>query len=364
MWLALIPAVFAQAPPGALPGDGEDRGWRFSATAATGFVSGTWNDGASGESLSGDYDTDPVYNPALRFSLTAGAARVISDAVTASASWTVSRDQIFCDTCEAEGGYDPGTGGATGAWPVEAGDLQLRLDHRSLASLDRAGIQLIGALTGALPASRDAFVCNPFYGAAGAQLGLARASSQGELVQLRAAGSRSFFAHANPPLDHAGCSPELTDYDGTQTLSGTVEPSDPWEGSVAGFGNADWSVSSGLLLWNPHAAIVRLAGALDDSWFEQRLITTLSLGVSGRRTGADDAATVETLDGEVTVAAAENPMRWSYPVAAGIGVAATEQTSASLTISNAVPRLLTDPGAYYRALPARSSLTLSIQSFF
>jgi len=347
MFLVLITSVFAQSAPDATP---EERPWSLSATASSSYTAGT--------------STDPT----LGFGLQLGGVWKTGEHVAASAGWAVAREQVFCDTCDADSAdssdgsvsYDPGTGGNTSARPLEAGDLQLRVGHARLTGSERLGIDLSGALTGTLPASRDSLLCNPLMGALGSELALSRGFSQGEAVRLSAGVTRSFFAYSSVPTGLPGCQTALSDYEGTETLTGTVQPDEPWNEAVPGLGNADWSGISRATVMHPHKALARVFKGLDGTWFEDRVTSQISAGVAARHTGGDGAATVETLGGDVEVASAESPVVWAYPFSAAVGGAITEELGASLTVANAVPRLMYDSEAYFRALPERTSVTLAL----
>ena len=347
MFFALITSVFAQSAPDIVAP--EERAWSLSATASSSYNAGTSSD------------------PTLGLGMRIGGMWWASEQLTASAGWSVAREQVFCDTCdggEGSSGYDPGTGGNTSARPLEAGDLQLRVDHAQLVSFERLGVDLTGALTGTVPASRDSLVCNPLLGALGGQLGLARISEAGVFAQVSAGMTRSFFAYSSVPTGLADCQTALSDYEGTETLTGTVGPTDPWNEAIPGLGNADWSGISRATVLHPHRMMTRVFSGLEDTWFDRTLLTQLSVGIAGRHTGGDGATTVETADGEVAIDAAASPVVWSYPMSAAVGAVISPNFRASLTAANAVPRLMYDPNAYFRAMPQRTSVILALTGIY
>jgi len=181
------------------------------------------------------------------------------------------------------------------------------------------------------------------------------ASARVAAVSLSAGAPRSFYALEAPPV--GVCSPPLVGYSGTETLAGEVSPqgaADVGALWAATAGNPDWSTRGALAVSDWHAAIA------PEGWAARVMTTGLGVGLIGRRTASDGAAEVETLDGEVAVAEATSRFRWTWPASASVGARLGEHLQTSLTVSNAVPRLLFDPAAYYRAMPARSAITLAL----
>ena len=297
--------------------------WSGSLTASTSFLSG------------------PVaaWNPALSGSLGGTLGRTLGD-WSGAASWSLSRDVHVCDTCGDD--YDPGNGGSGSSRLVETSDLAL--------SAARSWEVLGTRITASLPASRDSLTCNPLYGALGAA-GSAGWQLGGVGLSGELAVARSFYAHPAAPVGRSGCSEPLVDYAGTETLVGLVEP-DGYEGTVyaAGGANADWSGRATL-------AVTDLHSLLGDP---ERLTTSASLGLASRHTRVAESHTLQTLSGDLVVAASDKPFVWSWPVSVAAGWRWSERLSSSLTLANQVPRDLYDTAGFYRSAPANTSLSLSL----
>jgi len=264
----------------------------------------------------------------------------VGPAWSSAATWAVSRDVHFCDSCDD--GYDPGNGGSGSSRLLDASDLSL--------GTGRSWDVVSAGLTAALPASRDSLVCNPLYGAlgvvGGAGLTLAEVG-----VGTQVAVTRSFYAHAAAPVGRSGCSEPLADYSGTETLAGVVEP-DAWAGEryAAQGANADWSGRLLATVSDVHTLVAS----------PPRLTTELSVGLAARHTRVAEAQSVATASGEVTVDASQSPVVWSWPAAIGTGVRWNERLSSALTLANQVPRQVHDTAGFYRSLPAATSLSLSL----
>ncbi len=305
--------------PEALAAEGP---WSGSLTASTGFVSGPVS----------------AWNPALSGGLGGTLGRSFGD-WSGAASWSVSRDLHFCDDCEA---YDPANGGSGSSRLLEASDLSL--------SASRGWEVLNARLTASLPASRDSLVCNPLYGALGAAGGagveLGTVGFGGEVAV-----ARSFYAHAAAPVGRAGCSEPLADYAGTETLAGLVEP-DGYEGSVyaAGGANADWAGRGVVSVTNLHSLLAQ----------PKPLTTSVSVGIASRHTRVAESQTLQTLAGDLDVAASDKPLVWSWPVSVAAGWRWSDRLSSGLTLANQVPRDLYDAAGFYRSAPANTSVSLSL----
>ena len=300
-----------------------DGPWSGSLTATTGFLSG------------------PVaaWNPAVSGSLGGTLARSFGD-WSSAASWALSRDLHFCDTCGDE--YAPGNGGSGSSRLVEASDISL--------STSRSWELLSARVTASLPASRDSLACNPLYGALGVAGGaggsLGDVGLSGELAV-----ARSFYAHPAAPVGRPGCSEPLVDYGGTETLVGLVEP-DSYGGSAyaPGGANADWSGRATVAVRDLHALVAQPSG----------LTSAVSLGVATRHTRVAESHTLVTLTGELEVAESDKPFVWSWPVSVAAGWRWSERLSSSLTLANQVPRDLYDTAGFYRSSAANTSVSLSL----
>jgi len=324
LW-ALHQAAFAQ---GVRPGDDPSR-------AATGVHAGV---AGSSTVVVGPVAADgETLNPALVFGLRPRLV-VARGAWSLLAQWGVSRTQMLCDTCDG----DPAARAQSRPLrTIDSDDLFTRVARR--IGGDHVSAQLQGDLIA--PASRDAFVCNPFYGAVGAGSTISVAAGD-SLLLVSGSARRAFFRYDAVPVGHGACSRDLTtDID---TLSGPVQPT-PYDGERSAGPNVAWSARAGVTWNNPH----RL---LTDStrWF-----TSASLGVSTQRTHASETVLVDTLDGQVAVTDQRTPWVASVPASVQAGVNATDHLSLALGLSNAMPTLLADPGARVRMLPTTTALTLT-----
>ncbi len=308
-------------------------------SASTTLVSGPVNagtDNASGEEAAGR-----TWNPALQFGLASTLVQPLSEHVRLAARWGVRRDQRVCDTCTDADGLRPGNGG--GLQAIDSEDLSLTLSHGHVAS--SGPVTWTSSLLAVVPASRDAFVCNPFYGALGAtaggntELGAAR-------VGLNASARRDLYRFAAAPVGLTACSRGLVGTP-TQAATGAVSPQ-PWDGTRFAGTNPAWSTAMRASLANPHGWI----GGPD--W----LTTHLSGGVGAVQRRSDGETVVQTLTGSLSIAPAANPWLARVPLSAGIGVT-TERVDLWLTANNSLPGLMTDSRATLSALPATTATTLS-----
>jgi len=289
--------------------------WSGSVAGQTSFVSGP---------------TGEAFNPSLGIGLRLGAGLQVSENLSASASWGVDRNQTFGRSLATSTGHI-----------LDSSDLRVSVARAWTG--DEAS--LVGRIDTALPASRNGFVCNPFFGALGA--GVMGAHNVGEgRISLDLSGSRSFFQYASAPVGHCGY--PLTDYAGTQTLTGTVEPE---SGVRFGAPNAAWSGATTFAISDPHAWLFRGV---------PKLSTTVSVGTHLQRRRVDGAAIVNTLTGPVVVPSSAAPTAVSFPVSVGGGWALSERVEWGLTFANTVPSILDDPGAFYRNIPARTAVRTSL----
>jgi len=248
--------------------------------------------------------------------------------------WGVSRTLTLCDTCD-----EGQRAGALRA--IDSDDLFTRVAHRLPG--DAVVVSLQGDLVA--PASRDAFVCNPFYGAVGAGTSASvAAGASGVLVSGSA--RRAFFAADAVPVGRPGCSRPL-DHP-VQTLAGSVSPT-PWSGGRSAAPNVAWSARASVLWNNPHRLVI-------DS---DRLFTAASVGLSGQRARQADATTIDTLSGPVVVPAGHTPWVAQVPASVRVGWHTSDHLSLTAGLSNALPTLLADPGARIRLLPTTTAMSLT-----
>lgn len=288
--------------------------------------------------------------------------------VVATAAWGVSRTQTVCDTCG-----DPTTveGADARVQPLRALDsddlflsIGAPLGRQKQADAQQAaaqGLQPGQAVTGngvvqvrlradaVLPASRDAFVCNPFYGAVGAGTSLSVAAG-GSGVSVSGSVRRSFFQYDAVPVGRPGCSRSA---DPVPTLAGPVLPT-PWEASRFTTPNALGAVATSVTWTNPHRLFT------DSTTF----FTNAAIGLHATRRRSPSATVVDTLSGPVRVADGRSPWTTRIPASLTAGWNLSRPVSVALTVSNALPGVLTDPGASVRMLPSTTAATLSADAHF
>lgn len=279
--------------------------------------------------------TPEAWNPMLRIGL-GGSIGAQVDRFDFRGSWGLYRDQAGCDTCGD--GKGPG---AVGRELLGSTDLSLTFGHRTTVkdATFRVAFDLV------LPASRDALVCNPMYGAPGVSASLFVPVDAGA-VRLSARASRPLYRYDSVPVGL--CSPRLAD-PLTDTLTGPVAPT-PWGGIRPGMANP--SATGGLAAtWlDPHALLLDA----------ERLFTGVSVGIDASRQVAADPVTVRTETGPVRLDGARSPVVAAFPWSLTAGVSVSDYTDLSLSVSDRVPALLTDPGGTLRALPGRTAITLTL----
>ncbi len=268
----------------------------------------------------------------MQLGLRLGAGLKLSDKVSASASWGFDRNQTFGRQLTTSTGHI-----------LDSSDLRLSLARAWKSEGDN--LSLTGRIDGALPGSRDALICNPFFGALGAGATLAQRVGAGG-VSVDVSGSRSFFANAAAPIGRCGLA--NPDYVGTSTLTGTVQPD---SGARSGALNTAWTGAATLGISDPHAWL--LPGV-------DKLSTRVSFGANGQRRRVDGSDTVATLTGPVSIQSSAAPVVVAFPVSVGGGWALSDRVEWGLTLANTVPGVLDDPGAFYRNIPARTAVRTSL----
>lgn len=271
--------------------------------------------------------TPGAWNPSLRMGLGATAG-VRADRTDLRVSWSVYRDQAFCDTC------------GVGRELLGSSDLQGSVGRRF--DLGPASLRVATDLV--LPASRDAFACNPFHGAPGVS---ATVSVPVSASTIRASGraARPFYRYDAVPVGL--CEPPL-DGVAVDTLSGPAAPT-PWGGARPGSPNPTATGALALAWADPHALL-----------FDGRLTSGLSLGVDASRQASPDAVSVTTASGTVRLDDGAAPFVVGFPWSISAGVAAAAHLDLSLALSDRVPALLADPGGTLRATPGRTALTFTV----
>jgi hypothetical protein len=294
----------------------------------------------AGPNASDGSSFNPSFTGTLRprFTLSHGA-------FSSTAQWGISRTQTLCDTCD-----DPTT--------VEGRDARVQ-PLRALNSDDLLLMNSIGSsgpvratvrADAVLPASRDAFVCNPFYGAVGAGTSLSVAAGGSEVL-VSGSVRRSFFQHDAVPVGLDGCS---RDFDSTvQTLAGPVDPT-PWQGDRFTTANPRGAASASLMWSNPHRLFTE----------STTFFTNVSIGLNATRTQVHVATEVDTLSGAVPVPASVKPWTTRVPASVTAGWNVSTPVSLALTVSNALPGVMADPGASVRMLPAATAATLTADAHF
>ena len=279
--------------------------------------------------------TPGAWNPALRFGLgaTVGAQ---TDRADWRVAWGVWRDQVGCDTCDAGAGP-----GQVGRELLGSTDLAGSVGRR--IPLGSATVRLAADLV--LPASRDALVCNPFYGAPAASAQLTAPVAAASL-RLSARAARPIYRYDAVPVGL--CAPAL-DGGPIGITSGPTTPT-AWGGVRPGAANPTAAGGLAVAASDLHALLVDPG----------RITTGVSLGVDATRSASAEAVSVPTASGTVRLDDGRSPFTVALPWSVSAGVAASDRLDLSLAASHRVPALLTDPGGTLRAVPGRVALTLTV----
>lgn len=312
-------------------------------TLANTFVPGLQAPAADVETLTGTTSEGAVSNPTLRVGLSGLLAIDLPEDSALTLRWGLFRDQALCDTCS--GGDGPGS---LGSELLGSTDLGVAVAHREPLGEDA---ELVLRVDAVLPASRDALVCNPFYGAPGlgATFDLPVGGSR---VAAGVSARRPFYRYDAAPIGR--CSPPLRGDGTVDTLTGAAAPT-PWNG--AWFGASNPSLTGGAtVVWSDLHHLVKGA--------PEQLGTALSTGLQIQRNPVDPGQSVHTLTGDVALAASNRPVRTVIPWAIEAGWTFSERVSVSLGLSNRLPTLLADPGGTFRALPASTALTAAATGHF
>lgn len=350
--LAALSAAMAQIAPG------EEQPNRFglSTVFTTSFVSGTRSPGIAGETLDGSYEAGATWNPALNFGLSLSGRYRVDGLKQLSLSYSIRRDLRFNDA-RAQG-TRPGVGGTTSSQVVDTGDLVLGYSDGSVVSWDKAKLHMTMGARWTLPMSRESLVCNPLYSALGVNLGARKVVGPISQVSVSASVDRNFHRYAAAPRGRCGV--PLSDYGGTSTLTGTVEPTAyAEEDFVRGVVNPAWVFQSSAGVWGWHGIFGLIPGVADTKAFT-RVQTSFGIGLRATTLRRDPEASVETETGSVAVARAASPAVVRFPMSASVGWIANQHLVATLRLSNQVPQLAYDRSAQLRLLPATTSLSLSL----
>lgn len=307
--------------------------------ATTSFVPGLWAPAAEIETLTGTWTDRGVFDPRLRFGLSARVAAQLTARDTLSASWGVWRDQALCDTCGADTGP-----GWLGSELLGSTDLSIRYGHRRALE---GGAALTGIAEIVLPASRDALACNPMIAAPG--LGASfDLPAGGSRVGLSVVARRPIFTHEAAPIGL--CSPKLAGDAEVVALTGAVEP-ESFDGAWFGAANPTLSATTSAEWRDPLQLVPKVPDALRSG---------LSTGLQLERRDADPSVQVLGSSGLVTVAAASRPVRVTVPWQVSLGWAFSRRLGLDLSAGNRVPAVLADPGGTLRALPATTSFSAAL----
>lgn len=304
---------------------------------STTVVSGTVAPGVAIGTLYAPLELGGAASPRLRVGVSGAFVQPLGPRGRMSARWGVFRDQALCDTCR------DGAPGWLGDELVGTTDLQVDAST-DLPMTGEAALRVGGGLT--LPASRDGFACNPLLGAPAVAASLLLPTGRGQLV-LGSRITRPVFGFRAVPVGR--CAPPLADAT-VPTLAGSVTAT-PWVEQWWGVQNPVLLLSATATWLDPHT----LFGPVD-----HRLTTALQAGVSAQRDAVDPAVVVDTLAGSFSMPASREPARVSVPWAARVGWELTPSTELSLSLSNALPAVLADPGGTLRALPSRTAVTVGL----
>jgi hypothetical protein len=350
--LALASAALAQVVPDPTEAQRTSR-FGFASTLTTTFVSGTRSPGANGRTLDGAYVVGPSYNPRFDFGLALSATYRMKASQRLVASWSLRRDLSFADT----EGFRPGTGGTSSSQVVDTGDLVVSFVDSSVVRHE-SDLHLVLGGRVILPASRESLVCNPMYGALGLNVGGHKGFGDTARLSVTASGTRVFHRYAAAPRGRCGV--PLSDHDGTDTLTGNVQPT-PYddEDFVWGATNPAWVFGTRATMMGWHGLFGLLPGVSERSIY-QKLRTTASVDFRGIARRQDAEATVTTATGDLVVAAAEAPPVFFIPVSASLGFQATDHFAATLSVANQLPQLAYDRAAQLRLLPATTSVSLAL----
>ncbi len=306
-------------------------------TAAT-FVSGPAAPGAEVDTLGGSEKLGPAWNPTLRLGVTGSVKADLGAKSRASARWGVFHDQSWCDTCD-----DDSDVGWWGSEILGSTDLDLRASTDLALYADT--VLRVGAI-GVLPASRDALVCNPFYGSPGVSAAWVQPAAT-STVTVGTSLQRPFFRYDAVPVGE--CSPPLNGSSTVASAAGPVTPT-PWEGEQ------QYALQNPALLWSSSATwsdpLALLPGV------SERWSTSMSVGVEVERDRLSDATVVQTLGGPVTVQASREQPQVGLPWSLAVGWDFTDHTGLVFSLSNRVPAVLASPGSTLRVMPATTAMSL------
>lgn len=323
-WLAVGAAVAQAATPD------------LTVSSSVAVTPGASSPAVTVAALGPDPRIDAAWSPALRAGLaaTAGWSWTARDRVTAR--WGVWRDQRLCDRCEDLG--------PVGVGPQLLGSTDLDLSARHLFALGDVGF-LSAAATLTLPASRDALVCNVLLAAPGAGAAI-DLPVRGAAVTVSVAARRPIWLQGAAPV--GGCT--TGDAPDVRSLAGPVAPT-PWAGQRWGSANPVLSASTSLAL----RELEDLVPGVD-----RHLTSWLSASLAVARDGSSAPVSVPVSGPDPTVADSREPARVSVPWTLSAGWAFDRATSLTASLSNALPAVLADPGGTLRALPATTTVGLTL----
>jgi len=292
-------------------------------------LSTAWLAGPASSPATVTTETDTVevggfFNPRLRVQIVGLIQIPVATGTDLLASWGLSRDVTFCDTCGD--GPNPGLGRAP---IVSSRDVWLSLGRIWKLGKTRS---LRLAVQNVVPASRDSLLCNPLIAAPGVGV---RFTQRVGRSSLWATGRLSRPIHASAAAPVGRCGRSLTDPT-VDTLAGPVSPT-PWDGAWSADANPALQTSLRLQWFDAHAL---LGGP-------KRLRSVLALGLEASRVRR------QSPDGS------RRPLVGAVPFSAAIGWTTTEHLDLQLSVSNQTPTLIADGLGNLAALPARTTTTLS-----
>lgn len=306
------------------------------------FVSGPSSPAAEAETQTGTISVPGFWNPGLRAGISAQLWIPLDEHWSVAGSYGVFRDQRFCDTCK--GGEGPG-------WLGDEllGTTDLQLSGTGRWTVGKVDVSVTGIAV--LPASRDALVCNPMFGAPG--LGLGVMGPLGDsVVGAQISALRPIYRFSAAPVGR--CAPPLRGTSVVTTLTGAADPL-PWDGTRFTGANATFT-SSVVAFWqNP----LRVLPGVSD-----KLTSAVSLGLDVQRNAREGATSVDTQTGPVELDRAYRPLNASVPWSVMVGVRPSQTLELRLSLSNRLPTWIADPGGTFLALPARTTIALQARQRF
>ena len=300
------------------------------------FVSGPTSGPATVPTQTGSVEIGGFHNPVFRAGISAQMLLPLTPHSTLVASYGVFRNQPLCDTCRD--GEGPGW---VGEQVIGTTDLTVSFLH-SIA-IGKAFFRVTGIAV--LPASREAWSCNPMFGAPGASVAWIQPVGN-TTIAASARVLRPIYQFSAAPVGR--CAPALRGTRTVRTLTGAADPL-PWNSSRWTGANPDFTGSLGFTWIDPHGL-----------WKEapKLLTSSLFLGLNAHHNAPIGATKVPTLTGEQAIAGAFRPWNAVVPWSLSVGIRPRPGLNIALNLSNQVPTWLADPGGTFRALPAQTAVSI------